>query len=189
MTEPSAAGTEGRQQGASVTPRASGFGLQRFLLTWIGLFVVWMLLVASFEPLEILVGALVAALVAVLSAGRLAFLDDLRLTPLLPLHLARYFTLFFKQLILANLDVATRVVAPSVDITPEIVEVRTGLQSELGKLWLANSITLTPGTLTIDVEGDLLKVHWIDVTPGTDIETATREIAEEFEAALREFLK
>ncbi|PLX39622.1 MAG: cation transporter [Hyphomicrobiales bacterium] len=148
-----------------------------------------MMLVASFDAVEIATGIVVAGFVAALSVGHLALLDDIILTPLLPFHLARYFLLFFRELIRANLDVAARVVAPSVDITPEIVEVHTELHSDLGKLWLANSITLTPGTLTIDIEDQTLKVHWIDVSAGTDTAVATREIAARFEAALKEFLK
>ena len=54
---------------------------------------------------------------------------------------------------------------------------------------LANSITLTPGTLTVDVEGDALLVHWIDCPPGTDIATATQTIASGFERHLRGFLQ
>jgi multicomponent Na+:H+ antiporter subunit E len=52
-------------------------------------------------------------------------------------------------------------------------------------LWLANSITLTPGTLTVDVKGQTLQVHWIDVAPGADLVHATREIAEKFENVLK----
>ncbi|MEK8019066.1 MAG: Na+/H+ antiporter subunit E, partial [Candidatus Parabeggiatoa sp.] len=61
--------------------------------------------------------------------------------------------------------------------------------SSLGKLMLANSITLTPGTLTVDVVENRLQVHWVDSTPGEDLESATRAIADSFERHLREFLE
>jgi hypothetical protein len=68
------------------------------------------------------------------------------------------------------------------------VEVHTDLKSPLGKLLLANSITLTPGTLTVDIIGDRMWIHWIDITPGADLAHATRAIAEEFERLLKEFV-
>ncbi|MGA1822383.1 MAG: Na+/H+ antiporter subunit E [Thermoplasmatota archaeon] len=68
-----------------------------------------------------------------------------------------------KEMILANLDVAYRVLHPKMPIRPGIIKVRPGIRSDLGKLVLANSITLTPGTLTMDYIDDDLYVHWINV--------------------------
>lgn len=71
---------------------------------------------------------------------------------------------FFWAMARANLDVAYRVITGR--IRPGIVRISPGLQTELGTTLLANSITLTPGTLTVDVDedsGDLF-VHWIHVT-------------------------
>jgi multicomponent Na+:H+ antiporter subunit E len=84
---------------------------------------------------------------------------------------------------------ARRVISPSLPIFPAVVEVHTNLHSPLGKLLLANSITLTPGTLTVDVEGDTLRVHWIDARGMEDLVQATRAIAERFEIALSEILR
>ena len=60
---------------------------------------------------------------------------------------------------LASLDVVYRVA--TMDINPEIVMLKTDIKSDLGVLLLANSITLTPGTITIDTEGEYLYVHWL----------------------------
>jgi multicomponent Na+:H+ antiporter subunit E len=106
-----------------------------------------------------------------------------------PVALLQYLVVFFIELVRANLDMARRVLSPSLPINPAVVEVRTGLQSSLGKLLLANSITLTPGTLSLDVQNDRLLVHWIDCPPGTDIDSATRAIAESFERHISGFLR
>jgi multicomponent Na+:H+ antiporter subunit E len=63
------------------------------------------------------------------------------------------------------------------------------LRSSLGKLLLAHSITLTPGTLSIDLRDDRLLVHWIDSPPDTDTDRATRAIAESFEKHISGFLE
>lgn len=163
--------------------------LQRSVLVAVGLFVVWIALVGTLDPSELIVGAGVAGLATGLSVSRLDLLDGIRLRPSLPFHLVRYFARFSWALVLANVDVARRVASPGrLRIRPAIVDVHTDLKSDLGRLWLANSITLTPGTLTVEVEGEMLKVHWIDVPPGVDLVAATRAIAADFEAVLREIV-
>lgn len=166
----------------------AGVLTRRLVLTALGLFGVWLALTASLDPQELAAGGLVSLLAAALSMRHLALLDDIKLTPLLPLHLARYYLIFFRAILRSNVDVASRVLSPSLPIDPAVVTVHTELKSELGRFWLANSITLTPGTLTVDVDGDRLTVHWIDAAAGRDLERATRAIVAEFEAPLKEFL-
>jgi len=70
-------------------------------------------------------------------------------------------------------------------IHPGIVKIKTNLSSDSGITALANSITLTPGTLTVDVgEEGVLYVHWINVRV-TDIEETTKLIGERFEWFLK----
>lgn len=68
-----------------------------------------------------------------------------------------------KEMVVANLDVAYRVLHPKMPIRPGIIRVKPGIKSDLGKLVLANAITLTPGTLTMDYIDDDIYVHWINV--------------------------
>ena len=164
-------------------------GLRRFTLAAVGAFGVWLLLVGSLDRQELIAGAVVALITAWLSGPHLHLLDGLRLRLSLPWHAARFAATFIGALVVANLDLARRVAAPSLPIDPATVRIRTGLRSGLGRLLLANAITLTPGTLTIDVDGDELLVHWIDIAPGTDIEPATAAIAGRFEALLAEMFE
>ena len=83
----------------------------------------------------------------------------------------------------ANFDVARRVIAPSLPINPGIVTFKTKLKSDYAQMVLANSITLTPGTLSIDIIDDTFYVHWIDVKT-LDSEQDFKEIAETFEKIL-----
>ena len=66
-----------------------------------------------------------------------------------------YIPVFLYKLVLANFDMAYRVLSPKLPINPRIVKVPTSLKSDFLKLVLANSITLTPGTLSLDVEDDM----------------------------------
>ena len=75
-------------------------------------------------------------------------------------------------------------------IIPGIVRLKTELKSDTGLTFLANSITLTPGTLTVDINKDdgILYIHWINVV-GTDPETTFAEIGSRFEPMLKKIFE
>ncbi len=162
---------------------------QRVLLASALIYPFWLLMVGNFAPAELLVGLAVAFFTAWLSKQHLYILDALKWQPAMPLHLVVYLGVFLWALIRANIDVARRVLSPHLPINPAIVTVETQLQSDLGKLLLANSITLTPGTLTVDVVGNHLQVHWIDSSSGQDMRHATALIAARFEYYLSKLAK
>ena len=92
-----------------------------------------------------------------------------------------YLPVFFYYVIMANLDVVYRALHPKMPIKPGIVKIKTVLKTESGITALANSITLTPGTLTVDLTDDgFLYIHWINVK-SDDVEQATEFIARRFE--------
>jgi len=99
------------------------------------------------------------------------------------LWLAYYVPMFLIYCVQANLDVAYRVLHINLPIRPGIVKVRTVLQSDIAKTMLANSITLTPGTLTVDIDGQDLYIHWIYVA-SDDPEEQRRMIVSRFEKVL-----
>lgn len=150
---------------------------------------VWMLLVGSVDPVEFGVGLLVAAVVTALTGRRAAIFTGLGVGPMALLGMLRYLGTFFVALLKANIDLASRVLNPDLPIRPALVEVETRLKSRLGRMLLANSITLTPGTLSVDFVGDRLLVHWVYCPPGSDQQSATRDIVAGFEKHLMEFLK
>lgn len=97
-----------------------------------------------------------------------------------------YVPLFIWECIKANIDVAYRVTHPDLPINPGIVKVKTTLKSDTALTFLANSITLTPGTMSVDIdeENGFLYIHWIDVKD-KDIQKATEMIVRKFEDVLR----
>jgi multicomponent Na+:H+ antiporter subunit E len=158
--------------------------LLRYVTAFILITAIWLMMANKLDTAELFTGVLVSLLVVLLAAPHFTFLDDIKFTRDMPLYLIRFVFVFVRALIEANIDMARRVLSPSLPIYPAVVEVHTELRSSLGKLLLANCITLTPGTLTIDVVGDTLQIHWIDARDAMDIEHATRQIAERFEKQL-----
>ena len=95
-----------------------------------------------------------------------------------------YIPVLIVALIKANLDVAKRVLNPALPLNPGFVKIPTELNSDLGKLTLANSITLTPGTLSIDADDHSIYIHWIDVQ-GDSAEAYQANVSSGFEKTLR----
>jgi multicomponent Na+:H+ antiporter subunit E len=149
----------------------------------------WLLLAGSLETQELIAAGVAGVIVTAVAGSRLSIFTGVRFSVAAPVHLVRYLIHFFGALVRANLDMAKRVLNPSLPIRPAVVEVQTGLESSLGKLLLANSITLTPGTLSVDLRDDRILVHWVDCPPGTDLAGATRAIAQSFERHISGFLK
>ncbi|MFH1314341.1 MAG: Na+/H+ antiporter subunit E [Candidatus Eisenbacteria bacterium] len=155
-------------------------------------FIVWFLLVWPFDPVtwdldiqSTVVGIIVAIFVGLFLGDkiprRLGVADVFKRV----FWLAVYVPMFSWYVIIANLDVLYRVIHPDMPIRPGIVKVRTTLTNPAGRAMLANSITLTPGTMTVDMTDDgYLYVHWINVK-SEDIEEATRHIVSKFEGVLR----
>ena len=109
--------------------------------------------------------------------------EEVRLSPKAFIFGLAYIFVFLLELIKSNFDVASRVVNPRLPINPGIVKVRTKLKSSLGRIFLANSITLTPGTLTVETKGDYFYIHWIDVS-AKNIDENTTKIVAKFEKYL-----
>jgi multicomponent Na+:H+ antiporter subunit E len=146
--------------------------------------ILWLALTSDLSVSELVTGCAIATVVSLLGAG---VYSRLGLPGFSPAALGRgiaYVPVLFWEIIRANLDVARRVLDPGLPINPGIVVIRTGLESDVGKLILANSITLTPGTFTLDIMDDRILIHWIDVK-ATDIDEATRLIGDRFERHLR----
>jgi len=163
--------------------------LKHYLFVFAVALALWLLLAGSLQRQELIAGGLVALAVTLAAGPRLGIFTGLRLSPMAIPHLFAYLGTFFVALIKANLDMASRVLSPSLPLRPAVVEVRTALRSSLGRLLLANSITLTPGTLAVDVQEDRILVHWVDCPPDADLEAATTAIAHSFERHISGFLR
>jgi multicomponent Na+:H+ antiporter subunit E len=151
-------------------------------------FLVWMALTMGGLQ-EAVVGIVVAAVVASV-AGRFIFepgaparRDILSRT----FFAIRYFFIFLWEMIKANVHVASIVLHPKCPIKPGIVKIRTRLTKDAAITVLGNSITLTPGTFTIDVnpEKKELYIHCIEVR-SLDIAENSQAIGAKFESLLRE---
>ena len=120
------------------------------------------------SPLLLSLGLLsVTAVVACVS--RLEVLDDEGVPVHLLPGLIRYVPWLIGQVIRSNLDVARRIVSPELPIHPSVVKVDATHHTEVGRVTYANSITLTPGTISLDVSAETIEVHALTEDAANDL--------------------
>lgn len=165
------------------SPQPGFLGLPRgFPALWLFLFVLWLIVNSSTALPIAATGAIVSLVIAWIFArrGRVWQID---VSPRGAWHFGAYTVTFFVELVKANIGMLRYVYAPRIDIRPGIVKVHMRLKSPIGRLALANSIALTPGSLVMDVRDDVMFIHWLDVQT-TDPDEATEMIAAPFEKHL-----
>ncbi len=166
------------------------------LVLFAAAYLFWLLLVWPVSPYDgqllwgdIAVGAVAAAVVALVMRDVVSHQFGRLLEPARYFWAAVYLVVFGYYVVKANLDVAYRVLHPSMPIRPGIVKVRSKLRSDSARTALANSITLTPGTLTVDITADgIFYVHWINVV-SIEEEDAARQILGRFEWFIQKILE
>jgi multicomponent Na+:H+ antiporter subunit E len=122
------------------------------------LFGVWLLWSGIYKPLLLILGGL--SCILVLMVVRRMNVVDAETAPLeLSFRALLYLPWIAWEIVKANVDVARRILSPGLPVAPRLIRVRASQTSDLGRTIYANSITLTPGTVTVDVEGDEFTVH------------------------------
>lgn len=137
---------------------------ERTILSGVALFCLllglWLLASGHYTPLLIGFGVASSAAVVVL-ASRMGIVDREGM----PVHLLGRALLYVPwitfEVFKANIDVARRILSPGMNISPRLIEVPTSQKTDLGRVLYANSITLTPGTVSIQVYGNHITVHAI----------------------------
>ncbi len=166
----------------------------RRIIYFVLAFIVWVLVAWPFGDgrvdLQIVVAGLLASfLVAILFHEILPKEHHVFISPVRVFWFLVYVPVFFYYVVRANFDVVYRALHPAMPIKPGIVKIKTDLKTDSAITALANSITLTPGTLTVDLTDDgYLYVHWINVKTD-DVEQATQLISQRFEWFLRKIFE
>ncbi len=145
----------------SRTPRSRKYFTVHALVLIVVLYALWLVLSGHYQPLFLTIGVLCAVGVCLL-ALRMEVVDH----ESYPLHpplwrLVAYWWWLFGEIVKSNIDVARRILHPDLPISPTVIRVRASQGTELGRVIYANSITLTPGTVSIDVrdDDDHIEVH------------------------------
>ncbi|MEA3282415.1 MAG: Na+/H+ antiporter subunit E [Euryarchaeota archaeon] len=142
--------------------------IKHFIATYIIVFAFWLLLSAHSDPFHVGAG-IVCSLIVAYASHDLLFAGAGNHTLTKIVRFITYLPWLIYQIVLANIDVAKRALSPNMPIDPQVVTFKTMLQSDVARTALANSITLTPGTVTIDIVDDVFYVHAIAQEPADDL--------------------
>jgi multicomponent Na+:H+ antiporter subunit E len=160
----------------------------RYITLFILSLIFWLLLTFEFTIPNLIVGA-VSSIICALFFGRIFVTNVYKLLqPRRYFWFIIYLFVFIWECLKANIDVAYRVLHPAMPIRPGIVKVKTTLKSDMAKMLLANSITMTPGTISVDIIDDNLYIHWIYIR-SEDPEIYTPIITGAFEKYIKRIIE
>jgi len=126
---------------------------------FVGLAVVWLLLSGYFHDTLILFFGFASCLVTVILARRMGIVDYESVPFHLSYKILKYWIWLAGEVAKANIAVTRAVFSDLSSVRPEMFKYKASVKGDLGLTILANSITLTPGTVTVDVDGDELTIH------------------------------
>lgn len=132
-----------------------------FVLTAIIMFVFWILLSGELHFILILSGIISSLLVSYWSHDLLIGNADIKLEAVRVIRFIKYLPWLLWQIVLSNIDLVYLTLHPKLPIDPRMISFKNEYKTDMGKVTLANSITLTPGTVTIEVNKDEFIVHAI----------------------------
>ena len=155
----------------------------RFLLTSLYLMVGWLLFTSSLNPRSLLLGIVFSACVGWCTFELFFEQNEAQRRSIIPslYRLPVYFAALLFRMYVASFIVLAQIATGR--INPRVVHFRTKLKSDIARVMLANSITMTPGTIAMSLDDDHVIVHWLDA-PTTHSRRAHRLIAAPFERLL-----
>jgi multicomponent Na+:H+ antiporter subunit E len=132
-----------------------------FLITTIAMFIFWILLSGEFTFILITSGVVASLITAYLSHDIFIGKADLKTETERVFKFIVYIPWLLWEIILANVEIAYLVLSPKPLVDPQIVRFKNDLKTDLGIVTLAHSITLTPGTVTVDANREEFVIHAI----------------------------
>lgn len=135
----------------------------------VALFALWLLLSGHFDPLLLGLG-FASTVFAVFLALRMEVIDHESYPFHLTGRLIRFWLFLSKEIVLANIDVVKRVLGPKNKVNPRVVRIPSPQRTDLGLVIYANSITLTPGTVSMQVTPESITVHALSQEGAADLE-------------------
>lgn len=134
------------------------------------LFILWLLLSGHYNVLLVSLG-LLSSLLTVALALRMDVIDHESHPLHLRRQLPRYWVFLSREVILANLDVARRILTPGKSFSPQLRQLPLPQKTAVGQVIYANSITLTPGTVTVQLGTDSIRIHALSREAADDLQT------------------
>jgi len=147
----------------------------KHIITFLLLLPFWLLLSGHYDLFHISIGIFCCGLVSFFSTDLLFSTANIASHHMVIWRFILYVPWLIYQVILANILVARLVLSPGLKIEPQVFSFKTRLKTDLARTTYGNSITLTPGTITVDVNGDEFYIHALAGNFADDLLTGEME--------------
>ena len=154
-----------------MTTQARAVSSEFLFLKTMALFIFWVLLSASFEWIHLSLGLICSFAVAWVNSGHSPFIPKFRVWS----RILFYIPWLFYKIIQSSLHLTKLILHPALPIDPQLISVDSKLNHHAAVVLFGNSVTLTPGTITAEVDRNKLIVHAIDKVSGEDLESKQME--------------
>ena len=154
-----------------MTTQARAVSSEFLFLKTMALFIFWVLLSASFEWIHLILGLICSFAVAWVNSGHSPFIPKFRVWS----RILFYIPWLFYKIIQSSLHLTRLILHPALPIDPQLISVDSKLNHHAAVVLFGNSVTLTPGTITAEVDRNKLIVHAIDKVSGEDLESNQME--------------
>ncbi len=142
--------------------------MKRVIITVLVLSAIWLMGSGHYTPQMLSFGA-ASVLFVVFLLWKMDILDSEGQPLQLGIRPILFLPWLFKQIALSNIDVARRVLSPRMDISPELFEVQAHQKSDTARVFYANAITLTPGTVSVRLREDKILIHALTKEAADDV--------------------
>ena len=155
--------------------REAKSGFQNLVVTFLMLFAFWVLLSGKYDLFHLALGVICSLLIAYLTHDLLFANVRVGDARVIAYRFFTYIPWLLYQIITSNIHVASVVLGPKKLVDPQIIRFKTKLESDISWVTLANSITLTPGTITMDIRDGEFFVHALDKKVAADLNAGDME--------------
>jgi multicomponent Na+:H+ antiporter subunit E len=138
------------------------------ILLFVLLLAFWLIIVPSFDLVQIVVGSIVAFAITIYSFDATSSTKPFNFKLLYIFKFIRFMAVLLVEIVKSNIEVARIILAPKLKIKPKFIRLDNPLKSDLNRVIYGNAITLTPGTITVELEKDYIIIHALNSGGATD---------------------
>jgi multicomponent Na+:H+ antiporter subunit E len=142
--------------------------LKNQILLFVLLLAFWLVIVPSINLIQIVVGSIVALAITIYSFDATISTKPFNFNLIYIIKFIRFSLVLLIEIIKSNIEVAKIILSPKLKIKPKFVKINNPLKSDFNRVIYGNAITLTPGTITVELEKDYIIIHALNSSGARD---------------------
>ena len=140
------------------------------ILLFVLLLTFWLIIVPSIDLVQIVVGSIVAFAITIYSFDATSSTKTFNFNLVYAFKFIRFMAILLVEIVKSNIEVAKIILSPKLKIKPQFLKINNPLKSDFNRVIYGNAITLTPGTITVELEKDYIIIHALTSSGASDEE-------------------